>query len=127
IYSMPDFNAGTVRVNERCQPLICVDLTFKGRFTNSSDRNKTTVFALSTSQNSVSEIKTDQISATASKQRQGLSLPFLPGKRLNNRISFSMTVAWDKNSDIQYYLRKALESRITNGDAFKDEDALELP
>lgn len=127
IYPMPDFNVGTVRVNERYQPLIGVDLTFKGRFTTSIDWNKTTVFTLSTSQNSVSEIKTDQISATASYQRQGLSLPFLPGKRLNNRISFSMTVAWDKNSDIQYYLRKALESRITNGDAFKDEDALELP
>ncbi|HET6568900.1 MAG TPA: cell surface protein SprA, partial [Rhodothermales bacterium] len=120
-YATPEYTIGTVRVNERYQPLIGVDLSFKGQFTTSIDWNKSNSYTLAPSSNEVRELRTNQISFTANYQRQGLQIPFLPVKRLNNRITFSLTASWETNTDTQYYLKKALESVLTNPN-FTDSD-----
>ena len=127
IYDVSPIEVGAVRVNERFQPLIGLDLTFKGNIQTSLAWNTGTSYALTTTTNQVSETETSEITFTANYQKQGLSLPFLPGKRLNNRIGFSLTLSRSTNNDRNFNIKNALEEAASRGpdeDPFQPEEVL---
>jgi cell surface protein SprA len=127
IYDVSPIEVGAVRVNERFQPLIGLDLTFKGNIQTSLAWNTGTSYALTTTTNQVSETETSEITVTANYQKQGLSLPFLPGKRLNNRIGFSLTLSRSTNNDRNFNIKNALEEAASRGpdeEPFQPEEVL---
>lgn len=116
-YPVPTFEVGGIRVNERYQPLIGLDLTWKGRLQTNIAWNRSNAYTLSTSTFEIGENKTSEITFSGSFQQQGLSLPFIKN-RLNNRISFTLTLARATLSDKRYYLRNALVGSDTEGPNF---------
>ncbi|MEX0600488.1 MAG: cell surface protein SprA, partial [Rhodothermales bacterium] len=122
-FTIPEHEIGGVRVNERYQPLIGVDLTFRGSIQSSVAWEKSTAYSLSTTNFEVSQNDNSQITFNASYARSGLKLPFL--SRLNNRISFSVTVSRANLKDQRLSLRRGLTDAISRGDEFVLEDALE--
>ncbi len=123
-YESPEYKVNTVRVSERFSPLIGADFSFKGRVQTSVAWNKTSSYTLTPGTNVVGEVRTNEITATAGYQRQGMNIPFLPGKRLNNRISFNLAVSWAANSDVQYRLNTGLIDLINRPETFQDRDVL---
>ncbi len=124
-FALRDVDVGTIRVNERFQPLIGVDISWKGRIQTNIAFNRSNAYSLSTSNFEVSQNKTNEFSFTASFQKTGLKLPFFGGKRLNNRVSFSLTVSRSQTSDQRFLLRRALIDAIQRGESFVLSDALE--
>lgn len=128
-YEVPFTEISTVRVNERFQPLIALDMSFGRNLTTGIAWNKSNTYSLSTSNNSVSETKANELSFTSSYQRQGMRLPFFKGKRLNNRITFSLTFSYTVNDDRQYSIRRALEAaaQLESPEEFDPKEALQDP
>lgn len=108
-YVLPDYEASGVRVNERFQPLLGFDVAWKGQVQTNVQWNKSNAYALSSS-SIVDQQKTSELSLTASYQKQGLRLPFLQ-RRLNNRISFNLTVSRSVSDDRRFLLRNALAAK----------------
>ena len=109
IFNIPEVEINAVRINERYQPLIALDLTFKGNVQTSIAWNKSNTYSLSTTNNVVGETRTSELTFTASYQRQGMKLPFIKS-RLNNRINFSLTVSRSINDDRSFSIRRAIEA-----------------
>ncbi|WP_228350288.1 cell surface protein SprA [Rhodocaloribacter litoris] len=126
-FTLPLTEAGTIRINERFQPLIGLDISWKGRIQTNIAFNTSNAFSLSTSNFEVSQNETRELSVTASFQKTGLKIPLLGGKRLNNRISFSLTVSRSQTSNQRFLLRRALIDAATRGSEFVLEDALKDP
>ncbi len=112
-FTIPEVEIDAVRINERFQPLIALDMSFKGSVQTSVTWNKSNTYSLSTTNNVVGETRTNEISITASYQKQGLRLPFFR-RPLNNRISFSITLSRSSNSDRNYFVRRAMEAAVLN-------------
>ena len=124
-YTASDIEVGAVRINERFQPLVALDLSFQGNIQASVAFNKSNTYSLSTTNNIVSETKTNELTFSTSYQTTGLSLPFFKS-RLNNRINFSLTVSRSLNDDRTFALRRAVEAAALKED-FDPELALEDP
>ncbi len=107
-YTLQDVDIDAVRVNERFQPLVAVDLSLKGNVQTSVAWNKSNSYSLSTTNNVVNEAQTNDISITASYATRNLRLPLF-GRRLNNRISFSVQASRSVNNDRSFYIRRAME------------------
>lgn len=136
-FSIPGVQAGTIRINERFQPLVGFDVGWKGNFQTNIAWSRSNTYSLSTSNFEVSQNKTNELSLTASFQKTGLKIPFLGGKRLNNRVSFSLTVSRSTTSDQRFSLKRALTAAAqddvdflagrTTERLFKPGDALAEP
>ena len=113
IYNVPAFQAEGVRINERFQPLIGFDVTWRGQVQTGIQWNKSNAYALSTS-SEVNQQKTSEISLTMSWQKQGLRLPFFD-RRLNNRISFNLTASRSSSDDRRFLLQNALLEKASAG------------
>ena len=124
-YTLPNVEVEAARVNKRFQPLIGLDLSIKGGIQTSFNWNQSHTYSLSTTNNVVSDTRSNEMSLTASFATTGLRLPFM-SSRLNNRINFSLTVSRSVNDDRSFYIRRALEAAITDPD-FLPEMALEEP
>ncbi|MBT8399367.1 MAG: cell surface protein SprA, partial [Rhodothermia bacterium] len=123
-YTIPRTETGAVRINQRYQPFIGLDLNWKGRLQTNVAWNKSTSLSLSTSNFEVSESTTNELTFTANFQKVGMSIPFLPGKRLNNRVSLGLSVSRAKTLDQRFLLQKALTTAVSTEDTFRLEDAL---
>ncbi len=108
IFEIPDEEVNAVRINERFQPLVALDLTLQGNIQTSVAWNKTNSYSLSTTNNVVNENRSNEISLTASWSKSGLRLPFFR-RTLNNRLSISMTFSRTSNDDRSFYIRRAME------------------
>jgi cell surface protein SprA len=111
IFAIEPYQTGSMRVNERYMPLIGVDVAWKGQVQTNVAFNRSNAYSLSTSNFEVSENRTNEISFTASWQKSGMKIPLF-GKRLNNRVSFSLNVARSETRDQRLRLRRALESAL---------------
>lgn len=109
VYAVSDIEIGAVRINERYQPLVALDLTLKGNIQASIALNKSNTYSLSTTNNIVSETKTNEMTFSASYQKTGMTLPFFKN-RLNNRINFSLTLSRSVNDDRTFAIRRAIEA-----------------
>ncbi len=124
-FTIPQEEVDAVRINERFQPLIAVDLSFRGNIQTSIAWNKTNSYSLSTTNNVVNENRSNEISLTASWAKSGLRLPFL-GRTLNNRINFSLSLSRIANDDRSFYIRRAMEVAAVDPE-FNVSDVLEEP
>lgn len=123
VFTMPSNEVGNIRVNERFQPLIGVDFNFKNRFQTSVAWNKSTSYSLSTTNFEVAENGTSELTFSASYQRQGMKLPFL--RKLNNRISFNLTVSRASLSDQRFSIRRGITDYLSRPNDFVLSDALQ--
>jgi cell surface protein SprA len=114
-FTMPLDEVGAMRINERFQPVIGVDLSLVGRVQTNVAWNKSTAYSLSTSNFEVSQNETSEITFTTSFQKQGMTLPFF-GNRLNNRVSMSLTVSRATLADQRFSIRRGLVDAITSDD-----------
>ncbi|PIQ63721.1 MAG: cell surface protein SprA [Bacteroidetes bacterium CG12_big_fil_rev_8_21_14_0_65_60_17] len=118
------FQAGNIRVNERFSPMVGLDLSWKRQIQTTINWNKSNAFSLSTANFEVSESRTNEVSMTFGYQKTGLKLPFMSGKRLENRLSFNLTLSRSNTSDERLRLRRALEQALGDPD-FVPSDALQ--
>jgi len=107
-FEIPEEEVNAVRINERFQPLVALDLTVQGNIQTSIAWNKTNSYSLSTTNNVVNENRSNEISVTASWSKSGLRLPFFR-RPLNNRLNVSMTFSRTSNDDRSFYIRRAME------------------
>jgi len=107
-FETPQEEVDAVRINERFQPLIGIDLTIRGNIQTSIAWNKTNSYSLSTTNNVVNENRSNEISLTASWAKSGLRIPFFR-RTLNNRINFSLSLSRIANDDRSFYIRRAME------------------
>ncbi len=107
-FKIPQEEVDAVRINERFQPLIAVDLSLRGNIQTSIAWNKSNSYSLSTTNNVVNENRSNEISFTASWAKSGLRLPFFR-RTLNNRINFSLSLSRIANDDRSFYIRRAME------------------
>ena len=120
-YNLPATEASAVRVNQRFSPLIGVDFVFKGRLQTNVSWNKSNAYSLSTSNFDVSQNSTNELTASLTWQKTGLRIPFLSGRKLNNRLSFTLSFARSTTLDQRYQLRAALleaANRLNAGETF---------
>jgi len=120
----PDFSIGSIRINERFQPLIGVDLSWLGNFQTNVSWNRNNSYLLSTTNSVVTESTTSELTLTASYRKRGLDIPFLPIGRLNNQISFNLTVSRALNDERRFSMKRALISASLD-DSFTAQEALE--
>ncbi|NNE35488.1 MAG: hypothetical protein HKN13_09635 [Rhodothermales bacterium] len=113
-YATPDVETGAVRVNRRYQPLIGFDFTFKNRLQTNVSWNKNNSYSLSTSSFEISDNATSEVTASLTYQKTGLRIPFLKGKKLNNRVSFSVSFARSTTNDKRYRLGAALAKAVSD-------------
>ena len=126
-YKLPQTEASAVRLNRRFSPLVGVDFVFKGRLQTNVSWNKSDTYSLSTSNFDVAENSTNELTASITWQKTGLRLPFFRGRKLNNRLSFTLSFARSTTLDQRYQLRAALldaSNKLTNDESFDPESAL---
>ena len=107
-YNIPEIEATSVRINRRYNPLVGVDVTWKGRMQTKVAWNQNATYSLSTSNADVSENTTQEFTFSASFQKTGLRIPFSKGKVLNNRATFNISASRSTTLDQRYRLRDAL-------------------
>jgi cell surface protein SprA len=115
ISETPFYKANSVRVSERFQPLIGVNLGFKGGIQADVNWISSESYALTPSQGSVNELQTNEISVRLSFNKTGLRipLPFLSRRRLNNNFRFSLIVSQAENTARRFALRDDLELSLS--------------
>ena len=123
LFDLPEIDIGSMRVNERFQPFIGVDLTWRGNLQTNVSWNRSKSYTLSTGDNAVRENETSEVSASVSFQRQGISIPLLPVRRLNNRITLRLTVTRSVSDQRRHSLLSALQQAALDPD-FPIEDAI---
>ena len=127
-YRIPETEATSVRVTRRYNPLIGVDVTWKGRVQTKVAWNRNATFSLSTSNADVSENTTEEFTFSASFQKTGMKIPFSRGKILNNRASFNISASRSTTLDRRYRLRDALARKVLSFDdqnfEFRDQEAI---
>ncbi|MDX1739712.1 MAG: cell surface protein SprA, partial [Rhodothermales bacterium] len=122
-YVVPRTETGAVRINQRYQPFIGVDLNWKGRIQTNVAWNRSTSYSLSTSNYEISESSTNELTISANFQKVGLRIPFF-GKKLNNRISLGLSLSRSVTLDQRFLMQKALTAAATAGGDFDLNEAL---
>ena len=112
-YTIPSIEVDAARVNKRYQPLIGLDLSLGGGIQTSFSWNQTHTYSLSTTNNVVSDTRSNEMSVTASYSTTQLRLPFM-SSRLSNRINFSLAISRGQDDDRSFYLRRAVETAVTD-------------
>ena len=110
----PFLEAQTVRVSERFQPLLGVNLAFKGGFQTDINWNTSANNTLAAANASVNQTETQELSLRLSFNKTGirLPLPFLGRRRLNNNLRFSLIVSQANNLSRRFSLLEDLQQDI---------------
>ncbi len=120
----PFLEATSVRVSERFQPLVGLNLGFKGGFQTDLDWNASDSYALSPASAEVNQTQTKEFSLRLSFNKTGLRLPlpFLGRRRLNNNVRLSLILSRANNLSRRFELRSDLEQDISNarGETFRN-------
>ncbi|PEN13233.1 cell surface protein SprA [Longibacter salinarum] len=122
-FQQPDFESSRVEIEETYRPLLGVDVTWLGGFQTTIDWNRQNRVSLSTTNLSVEESAASELSLTATWRKRGLKLPLLPVGRLNNQITFSLTVKRAVTDQRTFSLRRALSEAAAQGFAYGSADA----
>ncbi len=111
----PFLEASTVRVSERFQPIVGLNLGFKGGFQADLNWNSSESYALSPNSAEVNQTETKEFSLRLSFNKTGLRipLPFLSRRRLNNNLRFSLILSQADNLSRRFELRSDLEQDIS--------------
>lgn len=97
-----------VRLNERFQPLIGFNMTFRGGIQADVNFTQSRALSLSVAGANVSESTTDEVSVRLSFSKTGLRipLPFVNRRRINNNVRMSLTFSTANNSDQRLNFRQ---------------------
>ncbi len=123
-FARPEFSVNSIRINERYQPLVGVDISWLGNFQTNVSWNRTNSYLLSTTNSVVTESLTSELTLTANYRKRGLNIPLLPIGRLNNQISFNLTLARAVNDERRFSMKRALTSALVDA-AVEPSQALE--
>ncbi|MDX1530850.1 MAG: cell surface protein SprA, partial [Rhodothermales bacterium] len=109
----PEYEAQGVRISRRYQPLVGVNLNFKGGFQTDLAWNESTTLTLSPANFSLRELDTRELSLRLSVNKTGfrLPIPFLR-RRLNNNLRLSLIVSQAENVNRQFLLRTDLQQEL---------------
>jgi len=122
-YRFSRYEVSAVRINERYQPLIGLDITWKNRLQTNLSWSKSRSYSLSTN-NEINASVTGELTLNLNYQVQGLRIPFLPIQRLNNRVGMSLSVSRATTDERRYSLFRALQAAANDPEAFNPKDAL---
>ena len=113
-YDRAAFEIGGQSVQERFQPLVGLDVSWKGALRTNLQWNRSNTFRLRPASEEVVEQKTDELSFTADYRKKGLELSFLPliGD-IENQITFSLTASRTVERERDFVVRRALEQAAT--------------
>ncbi|HLA64830.1 MAG TPA: cell surface protein SprA, partial [Rhodothermales bacterium] len=111
-YEQPALSPSTLTMNERFQPLVGLNVTWRGGIQTEGTWNKSTSSALTTTAGSVAETRAEELSMRVSWARTGLRLPFLRRRRLNNNLRFTLTLSRTTSTDQTLLLRQDLENLL---------------
>ncbi|NBC16437.1 MAG: cell surface protein SprA [Bacteroidetes bacterium] len=127
-FLLPQYDVNAIRVNERYQPVIGLDLTFRGNIQASVAWNKSAAYSLAVSNAQLRESLTSEITASASYQVTGLTIPLF-GRRINNQIGLNLTGSFSANDESTYLLQTALNEAALSDPAVLDDvpDNAEVP
>ena len=111
----PLLEANTVRVSERFQPLVGLNLGFKGGIQTDINFISSESYALTPTIPSVNQLQTQEVSVRLSFNKTGfrIPLPFLRSRRLNNNLRFSLILSRATNTARRFELRDDLEQSIS--------------
>ena len=124
-FLQPDFEINQASISERYQPLVGVSLSWQGNLQTDVDWNLSNTAALSTTNLSVQETESSEIVLRATYRKRGLDIPFLPIGRLNNQISFTLTVSRAVNDERSFSIRRALTDAADSGFSYDPAQATE--
>ncbi len=113
VYSLPEREVGSLRVNSRWQPLIGVDVTWKGGVQTGLTMNKSNSYSLSATSADVTSNTTSELQLRINWQARGLRLPFMRRRRLNNNIRLGLTLSRAENVELRYRLLPDLETYLS--------------
>ncbi len=114
-YREPEFETSRAQIEETFRPLLGFDITWLGGFQTTIDWNQQTRTSLSTTNLSVDETKANELSLSATYRKRGLKIPLLPLGRLNNQITFSLSVKRAVTDERTFSLRRALTEAAAQG------------
>ncbi|HEX9659198.1 MAG TPA: hypothetical protein VGA18_02820 [Rhodothermales bacterium] len=113
-YVIPELEQGSVRINERFQPLVGLDLTIKGGVQSSVTYSKSKSVSLSTGNADVNENSTSDWSFRTSFSKRGMRIPIITKSRLQNTVRFTLTVSSAKSVERRFRLKSDLEDFLRN-------------
>ncbi|MGA7305426.1 MAG: cell surface protein SprA [Rhodothermales bacterium] len=114
VHVIPELEQGSVRINERFQPLLGLDMTIKGGIQSAVTYSKSNSVSLSTGNADVNENSTSDWSFRSSFSKRGMKLPFTKGRGLQNTMRFTLTVSSSKSVERRFRLKSDLESFLSN-------------
>ncbi|PSR00508.1 MAG: cell surface protein SprA [Bacteroidetes bacterium QS_9_68_14] len=103
-------------VQERFQPLLGVEVNWKGALRTSIKWVQASAFSTRPASREVVEDRTSELSLTADYRKQGLDVPFLPFGDLENQITFSLTASRTVERERDLRLGRALRAAAASSD-----------
>ncbi|MCH8030192.1 MAG: cell surface protein SprA, partial [Bacteroidetes bacterium] len=123
ISEIPFREPSTAIVNERFQPLLGVNVTWKGGLQTDFSWNQSNSRSLSAASASVSENTTDELSLRLTYSKTGLRIPLFGRRRLNNNVRFSLTLTRSNNINFIHFLKNDLEDILRGLELTPPQDA----
>jgi len=112
VYVIPGLEQGSVRINERFQPLLGLDINIKGGIQTGLTWSKSRSASLSTGNADVNENSSNDWSFRTSFSKRGMTLPFL--SKLKNTIRFTMTFSRTKAVERRFRLKSDFNIFLTD-------------
>lgn len=111
----PTLRVDEPRINQRFQPLVGVDLNFRGGIQTQFSWNTSTTSALSTANARMTESDTEELSLRFTLTRSGfrLPIPFIR-TRLSNQLRLSLLISRANNAQRAFILRDDLQAYFSN-------------
>jgi cell surface protein SprA len=113
VYAIPPLEQGSVRINERFQPLVGLDLNVKGGIQAGVTWSKSRSVSLSTGNADVNENSTSDWSFRTSVSKRGLRIP-LVSKRVQNTVRFTFTFSRAKAIERRFRLKSDFDIFLSN-------------
>jgi cell surface protein SprA len=111
-YVIPELEQGSVRINERYQPLLGLDLNIKGGIQTGLTWSKSRSVSLSTGNADVNENLTTDWSFRTSFSKRGMRLPIIGG--VQNTVRFTLTFSRATAIDRRFRLKSDFDIFLTN-------------
>src|SRR5690606_28984148 len=103
---------GTSLVNQRFQPLLGVNLTWKGGLQTDISWSQSETYSLSAATASVSQGSTEEVSLRLTYSKSGLRLPLFRRRRLNNNVRLTLTLSRSDSQDLTRFLATDLRDAL---------------
>ncbi|MFV1979742.1 MAG: cell surface protein SprA, partial [Rhodothermia bacterium] len=112
VYVIPGLEQGSVRINERFQPLLGLDINIKGGLQTGLTWSKSRSVSLSTGNADVNQNSSNDWSFRTSFSKRGLTLPFM--SKLQNTVRFTLTFSRTKAVERRFRLKSDFDFFLTD-------------